>query len=194
MNVTVRAARPTDASALLEIYAPYVEQTAITFEYDVPTEEEFARRISDTLSRYPYLVAQSEEGILGYAYASTFYGRKAYDWCAEVTVYISREHRGQGLGKLLYRKLEALLQAQGILNLYACIAVPPAHVKDEYLTSDSHDFHLHLDYHLAGTFYQCGYKFNRWYDMVWMEKHLDSHLTHQPPVIPFQDIRSRFLL
>lgn len=90
--VTIRVASPDDAPALLGIYAPYVEETAITFEYEVPTEAEFRRRIEATGARYPYLVAEQDGTILGYAYLSAFVGRAAYDWAAETSIYLSLIH------------------------------------------------------------------------------------------------------
>lgn len=97
MSYVLRVARPEDAAALLEIYAPYVTDTAITFEYDIPSTEEFAGRIVQTLTRYPYLVAEDSQGqALGYAYAGVFHARPAYDWAVETSIYVRREGRRQG--------------------------------------------------------------------------------------------------
>lgn len=178
--LTIRSAAPADAAALLAIYAPYVERTAITFEYDVPSVEEFAARIGNTRKRYPYLVAEADGKILGYAYVGPFHDRPAYDWSVETSIYVDQEHKKSGIGKTLYAALENALKEQGILNLYACIASPET--EDEYLTRDSIRFHEHLGYRMVGEFRQCGYKFNRWYNMVWMEKFIGSHLDIQPPV------------
>ena len=111
--MNIRLARPSDASTLLAIYAPYVENTAITFEYEVPTIEDFANRIEKTLEKYPYLVAEEDGLILGYAYASTYYARAAYDWAVELSVYVSQDARGKGVGSKLYDKLEDLLEQMG---------------------------------------------------------------------------------
>lgn len=179
----IRIASTQDAPALLSIYAPYVLNTAITFEYEIPTVPDFENRIRRTLERYPYLVATQEGQILGYAYAGPFHERAAYDWAVETSIYVDERYKGQGIGKKLYAALEQALSAQNILNLNACIAYPAQ--EDEHLTKDSVLFHLHLGYRLVGEFYQCGYKFNRWYNMVWMEKHIGVHTDCQPPVIPF---------
>ncbi|MEA4992622.1 MAG: N-acetyltransferase family protein [Oscillibacter sp.] len=179
----IRVATPEDAEALLRIYAPYVEKTAITFEYDVPTAREFAGRIEKTLKRYPYLVAEEDGQILGYAYAGPFHGRAAYDWAVETTVYIAQNAKRRGLGKRLYDALERALAAQNVLNLNASIAYPAG--EDPYLTRDSVEFHQRLGYRVVGRFSQCGYKFDRWYDMVWMEKHIGVHTAAQPAVKPF---------
>lgn len=188
-SITIRPVSPADSQALLDIYRPYVEHTAITFEYEVPTAEEFACRIRRTLKRYPYLAAEKDGQLLGYAYAGPFHERAAYDWCAEVSIYIRTDARGTGIGKKLYEALECALSAQNILNLYACIAWPDK--EDEYLTRNSADFHRHLGYEPAGMFKNCGYKFGRWYSMIWMEKQLGTHSGHAEPIIPFQELLHR---
>jgi len=186
-TIMLRAAVPEDADALLHIYAPYVEKTAITFEYEVPGREEFSGRIQRTLEKYPYIVACVQDEIVGYAYASAFHTRQAYQWCAETSIYVSQTWKGRGIGKVLYQAMEELLVAQGVLNLNACIAFPAE--EDEYLTRDSAAFHEHMGYRLVGTFRQCGYKFGRWYDMIWMEKHIGPHQTHQEPIKTFDEVK-----
>jgi len=185
-NVIIRNATLADANRLLEIYAYYVRETAITFEYEVPSVEEFARRIARTLKRYPYLVAEVDGQVKGYAYAGPFKERAAYDWSCELTIYLAREARGSGLGRLLYASLEDALGRMSMLNLYACIAYPQ--VEDEFLTRNSVKFHEHLGFTLAGRFRSCGYKFGRWYDMVWMEKVIGEHLDSQAPVVPYPEV------
>ena len=120
----IRLAKPSDARSLLDIYAPYVEKTAITFEYEVPTVEDFANRVEKTLEKYPYLVAEEDGVVLGYAYASTYYGREAYNWAVELSVYVADENRGRGIGRQLYDKLEKILEQQGFVHFLACIALP----------------------------------------------------------------------
>lgn len=182
-RIDIRVATPEDVKELLAIYAPYVEETAITFEYTVPTAEEFAGRMKKTLTRYPYLVAEKDGELLGYAYAGPFKAKAAYDWSVETTIYVKKDCKRSGIGRLLYAELEKCLKKQGILNLYACIAYPEC--EDEHLTKDSVRFHEKLGYRMIGTFYQCGYKFNRWYHMVWMEKMIGEHEENQPPVADF---------
>ena len=141
-----RLATLDDAPALLSIYAPYVEKTAISFEYDVPSLDEFRRRIADISRKYPYLVAEDENGqLLGYAYTHTFIARKAYDHCAESTIYLALDARKHGLGKRFYRAIEELSLAQNIYNLYACIGEPQG-ADDEYLTDNSIRFHEHMGF------------------------------------------------
>lgn len=118
-EIKIRAATPDDAPALLKIYAPYVKNTSITYEYDVPSEEEFRRRIESTLRRYPYLVLEREGDILGYAYAGPLHSRPAYDWAVETSIYLDQNARGGGLGRKLHDALEAVLREQGFLNMNA---------------------------------------------------------------------------
>jgi phosphinothricin acetyltransferase len=164
----IRSAQAGDAGHLLEIYGHYVRNTAISFEYVVPSADEFSARIENTLRRYPYLVLEKDGEIQGYTYAGVFKGRAAYDYSCEVSIYLSHDVRGQGYGRLLYEALQEKLKVQGIRNLYACIASPV--IEDEYLTRNSEQFHQHMGYQRVGEFHKCAYKFNRWYNMIWMEK------------------------
>lgn len=183
----IRIATENDAEPLLRLYAHYVEHTAITFEYDIPSPEEFRTRMQNTLRKYPYLVAERDGRIVGYAYAGVFKERRAYDRAVETTVYVAHDARGTGIGRELYTALEQALVLQNILNLYACIAYPA--VEDEYLTRDSARFHEHFGYRLVGECYKCGYKFGRWYNMVWMEKCIAAHPDDPLPVLPFDAVR-----
>lgn len=178
--VVIRDAAISDAERILEIYDYYVKNTAITFEYDTPPVEEFKERMERTMSRYPYLVIVKDNMIQGYAYAGPFVGRAAYDWSCEVTVYLDHNARKNGMGRKIYEALEMKLKEMGILNLYACIGYPEA--DDEYLTTNSADFHAHMGFVKAGEFHKCGYKFGRWYDMIWMEKIIGKHNDWQAAV------------
>ena len=184
----MRVATPDDAAAILEIYAPYVRNTAITFEYDVPSVFEFRKRIENTLEKYPYIVAVKEDEIIGYAYIGAFVGRAAYNWSAETTVYLRGDKKKLGLGRMLYQAIERISAAQNILNLNACIGVPES--EDEYLTRNSVDFHTHMGYSLVGEFHKCGFKFGRWYDMVWMEKIIGKHDGNPALMIPFSKLNT----
>lgn len=181
-NIVIRDAKVEDASRLLEIYTPYVEKTAITFEYDVPSLEDFENRIRTISSKYPYILVKKDGEILGYAYAGVYKGRAAYDWAVETTVYVEWDHQKEGLGRLLYDALEERLKKAHFLNMYACIAIPRTE-KDPYCDNNSMDFHEHMGFVLNGTFHNCGYKFDTWYDMVWMEKMIGDHTVPPLPVI-----------
>lgn len=187
-NISIRPAIPQDAPALLTIYAPYITDTAVSFEYDVPSVEEFAERIRSTLEKYPYLVAEVDGCIVGYCYVGIMHGRQAYDWSVETSIYVDQNCKRMGIGRKLHDALEQALSAMGILNLYACIAFPVG--EDPYLTQDSVHFHEHLGYEHTAHFHKCGYKFHHWYDIVWMEKTIGEHLENQPAVKTFANIVS----
>lgn len=190
-DLLIRVVTPNDVLKILEIYAYYVKNTVITFEYEVPSIDEFRARITKTLKKYPYIVVENANKILGYAYTGAFVGRAAYDWSVETTVYVDHNAHKQGLGRMLYTGLENISRLQNIINLNACIGYP---VKDdEYLTTNSADFHAHLGYRMVGEFHKCGYKFGRWYDMVWMEKMLSEHPSVPHAVIPFPKLSQESL-
>lgn len=173
-----------DAEELMSIYAPYVKNTAISFEYEIPTVEEFMNRISQISSKYPYIKVVEDGKIMGYAYANTFKGRKAYDWSVETTVYVKQQVKRRGIGRLLYEQLEKSLTGMGILNMNACIASPVS--EDDYLTDDSYYFHKSMGFELIGRFHKSGYKFNSWYDIIWMEKMIGEH-SERPKEVLFGD-------
>ena len=174
MEFKLRPAGIQDAARLVEIYAPYVLSTAITFEYDVPSVKEFENRIASITEKYPYIVCESAGKIIAYAYASAFKSRAAYDWSVEMSVYVDQDYRGKGVGRLLYEKLEELLAAQNIRNLYACITVTPSR--------DSINFHERLGFVQVADFKDCGFKMGKWHEMVWMEKMTGSHDSEPEPV------------
>ena len=161
--IEIRNVQVEDAANLVAIYAPYVEKTAITFETQVPTVEDFENRIKKTMKKFPYLVAIEEGQIVGYAYASTYYARAAYDWTVELSVYVQKEARGKGVGTLLYTALEEELTARGFKNFLACIALPnPASIA----------LHEKRGYEQVAHFKKVGYKFGTWHDIVWLQKSL----------------------
>ena len=178
--VVIRNATTQDVYRLLEIYDYYVRNTAISFEYETPSPDEFAARMERIMSRYPYLVIERDGRIEGYAYAGIFKDRPAYDRSCEMTIYIDHALRKHGMGRMLYEAMEEKLKERGILNLYACIGYPEE--EDEYLTKNSAGFHAHLGYVRVGTFHRCGYKFGHWYNMIWMEKLIGDHGRLQVPL------------
>ena len=191
-NIKIRKAELKDTESILKVYAYYVEKTAITFEYTVPTIDEFRSRIEKTLKKYPYIVAEQDGEIVGYAYTGPFVGREAYDWSVETTIYIKNNFKGNGLGKRLYQTLENISKAQNVINLYACIGYPEK--EDEYLTKNSAQFHEHFGFKLIGQFDKCGYKFGRWYHMIWMGKVINEFKDNPDPIIPFPKLSSQTLI
>lgn len=167
-DIEIRTATPFEAEELLGIYSYYIINTAVTYEIDVPSAEDFRRRIEKTLKKYPYIVAERDGRIMGYAYAGVFKDRAAYERSAETSIYVDVNEKRHGTGTALYRELEKRLADMGVRNAYACIASTDK--DDEYLNHDSIRFHEKQGYTLAGKFHKCAEKFGREYDMVWMEK------------------------
>ena len=161
----IRMATEADIPAILDIYGPYVLNTAISFEYTVPTLEEFTQRFRSISDRFPWLVWEEEGKILGYAYGSLPFGRAAYRWVAASSIYLAPDARGKGIGTKLYGALEKILKAQGYRKTYAII------------TSDnpgSLRFHEKSGFRFVAGLPECGIKFGKLYDVVWMEKVLNS--------------------
>ena len=177
-SITLRFATPSDAEALVAIYAPYILNTAITYEYEIPSTEEFARRIETYSAKYPYLVAELDGIPVGYAYACPLGSRPAFDWSVETAIYIREDCKGMGIGQLLYEKLEAILKIMGIRTMTAAVA--SVDHEDPYLTNASIAFHLRMGFTPVGTFRNAGCKFGRWYDLTWLEKAIGTYDT-QPP-------------
>jgi len=157
----IRIARVEDIPAILAIYAPYVLNTTATFEYTVPTVEEFSARFAAITAQFPWLVWEENGVVMGYAYASAPFSRAAYQWCAEPSIYLSPKNQGKGVGRQLYTVLEELLRRQGYQVLYALIT-------QENLASIA--FHKKLGYTQTALLPRCGWKFDKWLGVVWMEK------------------------
>lgn len=170
-DYTIRRAAERDAAALLDIYAPYIRDTVITFEYDVPTAEKFAARIEETAALHPYLVCERDGQIIGYAYAHRIRERAAYDWAAELSIYLAPEAQGQGVGTALYRCLIDLLEQQRLRILYGCVTLP---------NEKSQKLHEKLGFSLVGVWHGSGWKFDGWHDVGWFEKRLGGDGPAQP--------------
>ena len=171
--MSVRQATVQDVPRILEIYAPYVKNTAISFEYTVPTLEEFTQRFLGISAQFPWLVWEENGTVLGYAYGSAPFERAAFQWSAEASIYLCPEACGKGIGKKLYAALEKLLQDQGYRKVYAIITTANA---------PSVAFHEAVGYRHTATMPDCGYKLGNWYGIVWMEKDLNTWDTppHEP--------------
>lgn len=172
-NIKIRLAKKEDALALLNIYKYYIEHTNITFEYDVPSIEEFEERIITILEKYPYIVAENKGKILGYAYANTFKARAAYDWTVEWSIYLDYHNISRGLGQKLYDSLVVILKQQGIVKIEACITYP---------NENSIKFHTKNGFSKVAHFNKVGYKFDKWHDVVWYEKNILDNIKHPTKV------------
>jgi phosphinothricin acetyltransferase len=163
-RVRLRAARREDAAAIADLYGHYVRETLATFELQPPNAAEMAGRVAAVAGRYPWIVAEAEDGgLVGYAYACAFRARPAYRFAVETTVYLAPEAAGQGLGAALYRPLLATLEAQGYTQAIAAITLPnPASVR----------LHERLGFALAGTYARVGYKLGRWLDVALWQRAL----------------------
>ena len=180
----IRYASVRDAEEILAIYAPYVENTAVTFEYEAPDLESFRGRIAGITERYPYLAAVEDGRIIGYAYASPFHTRAAYQHSAEASIYLDMGRRRRGVGRLLYRELEKALLRQNVFVLYAGITSTDRK-DDAFLSDASLRFHEKTGFTPVGTCQLCGYKFGRWYSVTWMGKELAPRPEKPDPFIPF---------
>ena len=160
----IRIATEADIRQMLDIYAPYIENTTITFEYSVPTEAEFLERFRKITSRFPWLVWEEDGKILGYAYGSAPFERDAYRWCAEDSVYLLPKAQGKGIGSKLCLALEKVLFYQGYRRIYALITAD---------NKKSVIFHEKLGYTLRSELPDAGFKFGRWNGVVWMDKAVD---------------------
>ena len=163
--MAIRFATHRDLNRILEIYAPYVRETAVSFEYVVPGIGEFTARFDAVTARFPWLVWEEKGQIFGYAYASAPFNRAAYQWCAESSVYLVPQAQGRGIGRKLYTALEESLRAQGYYKVYAIITSE---------NQPSLAFHRAVGYTEVARLPRSGFKFGRWHGVVWMEKLLNS--------------------
>jgi L-amino acid N-acyltransferase YncA len=169
--MVIRPVQIPDAEAVLNIYSPYIESTATTFETTVPTVEDFAARIRINTEKYPWLVAEDEGKVIGYAYASKHREREAYQWCVECSVYVSEDYHRKGIAKELYSKLFDILEQCGYVNIYAGITLP---------NPKSHSFHSKMGFEAIGIYKNIGYKLGRWHDVAWLVKTINPHRNDPP--------------
>ena len=174
----IRFAQEKDSIQLLDIYGQYID-TTVTFEYRLPTVEEFAGRIREIGGEYPYLVCEDEGRAVGYAYAHKPFERAAYQWDAELSIYLDRIYTSAGLGSRLYGILMEILKLQGVRTAYGCVTMP--NPKSERL-------HRRMGFEKIGAFHNTGYKNGKWLDVVWYEKQIAPYGMDPKPVIPIGEI------
>lgn len=177
---TIREIKLSDCEAVLEVYRPYVENTAYTFEYAVPTHEQFLDKIKTITAQYPWLVCEYNGKIIGYAYGSTHRARTAYQWSPESTVYIAEEFHGLGLARILYEALFDILRLQGFKNVYAGVLMT---------NENSVKMHLALGFYEIGIFRKVGYKLGKWHDNLWLQLHLSAHIEEPPAPVAIDEVR-----
>lgn len=180
--MVIRLATPADAAAVAAIYAPYVAGTAACFEVAAPDATEMARRIHEVGAAYPWLVAEQDGEVLGYAYGTRHRPRRAYQWCTEVSVYVRRTGHRAGIGRRLYQPLLELLRLQGFINAYAVITLP---------NPGSVAFHEVLGFRPFTVFPAIGYKLGRWHDVGWYVKVLAPHPLVPADPLPTADLLDR---
>lgn len=184
MNHIMRLAVISDSEKILKIYAPYITDTIISFETEVPTITEFSDRIETISKQYPFLVYEIGEKIVGYAYASKHRERAAYLYNADVSIYVLPEYHGSGLAHKLYDCLFTLLTELGYKNVYAACTEP--NVK-------SINFHKKFDFKLIGTHHKTGYKFEKWHDVTWFEKVINEHDEKPKKLLAISEIPCEYL-
>jgi len=174
-NYNIRLITPADAEAALAVYAPYVLHTAYTFEYEIPSVDDFRTKIEKITAQYPWLVCECDGEIVGYAYGSTHRERAAYQWSPESTVYISDKHHRKGIARILYNTLFALLQQQGYINVFASVLVTNV---------NSVEFHRAYGFEEIGLFKNIGYKLGEWHTNLWFQYTLQEHVIDPSVPIP----------
>ena len=175
----IRIATKKDISAILEIYAPYIINTTYTFEYTVPTLEEFTARFETITAQFPWLVWEENGKVVGYAYGSAPFERSAYSWCGEVSIYLAPEAHKRGIGKALYAVLEEIMWQQGYRVIYSLITSE---------NEGSVRFHEKVGYVHSFECKNCGLKFGRWLGVIWMEKRKISVEIPSAPPAPWKTI------
>lgn len=181
---TIRLAKPADAEGILVIYAPYIENTSFTFETEVPSLDVFAERIETYLQNWPWLVCETDGKIAGYAYASRYRERAAYQWSVECSVYVHDDYQRSGIAKALYTILFEILKRQGYRNVYAVINLP---------NDKSVAFHERCGFTWFATYEQVGYKLGKWKNVGWWRLILNEFDDEPEAPIVFKQLEKGFL-
>lgn len=183
-TVKIRLAEPGDAREMLGIYAPFIENTSVTFETIVPSADDFGERINRYMEKAPWLVLVADNELAGYAYASLYRERTAYQWSMECSVYIKEGWQQKGVANVLYDTLFSILQRQGFRNVYAVINLP---------NERSVAFHERMGFVWFATYEQVGYKLGQWKNVGWWRKILNPFSEAPDPPVMFRDLDKSFL-
>jgi phosphinothricin acetyltransferase len=182
---TIRLVQEADTTEILKIYEPYVKETAVTFECETPSLSEFRNRIKETSLDYPYIVCVSDEKVIGYAYAHRHMEREAYQWNAELSVYIDKNYFRLGVGKTLYSALIEILRMQNVRNVYGGVASP---------NEKSEKLHESLGFKKLGIYHSTGYKCGAWYDVAWFEKNIGDYDLEPKSFMSIQEIDKKTIM
>ena len=180
----IRLAKVSDSNEILQIYTPYVKDTAISFEIEVPSIDEISNRIETIIKKYPFLVYENNNKILGYAYASRYREREGYKYDIELSIYFLPEYHGSGKAYYLYECLFILLNKLGYRNAYAVCTEP---------NEKSIKFHKKFDFDLIGTHHKTGYKFGKWHDVTWLEKTIRKHDENPKEILLISELSAEYL-
>ncbi|NLK75307.1 MAG: N-acetyltransferase [Clostridiales bacterium] len=175
----IRLVKENDYISLLEIYGPFVRDTSVSFEYVVPTIDEFKKRINNISKIFPWLVCEVNGKVVGYAYASKHRERAAYQWSVDVSIYVAPEYHRNYIAKALYTALIKILRAQGYFNAYAIVALP---------NEKSEGFHKALGFVPIGVYHNVGYKFDKWHDVKCFELKISEHFLQPKSPKPITEI------
>jgi L-amino acid N-acyltransferase YncA len=181
----IRLATESDAASILDIYSPYIEKTSFTFETEVPSPDEFKKRISSYLQNWPWLVCEIDGKVAGYAYGSRYRERTGYQWCAECSVYVHDDYQKRGVAKSLYTALIEILKLQGFRNLYAVINTP---------NDRSVIFHESMGFKFFAMYENVGYKLGRWKNVGWWELQLNDYTLEPEPPKKFSELDGKIIL
>ncbi len=180
----IRLANEKDADGILAIYAPYIENTSYTFETEVLSTEAFAQRINTYLINWPWLVYEINGTIAGYAYATRYRERTAYQWCTESSVYIHNDYQRSGIARALYTALFEILKRQGFRNVYAVINLP---------NDKSVRFHEGCGFTWFATYEKVGYKLGKWKDVGWWKLSINDYTDEPAAPVKFSELNKEFL-
>lgn len=184
MKHMIRLAAISDSEDILSIYAPFIRDTAITFETEIPSIDEVSCRIKSISKQYPYIVYQIKDEVVGYAYASKHRERSAYRYDVDVSIYVLPEYHGSGIAHKIYDCLFEILKELGYYNAYAAYTVP---------NEKSIRFHEKFGFTLIGTHHKTGYKFGKWHDVSWLEKIINEHIDKPNLIKSISDLPDEYL-
>lgn len=183
-KAVLRFVQETDAARILEIYTPYIRDTAVTFECEAPSLPAFTQRIREISAQYPYIVCEIDGYVVGYAYAHRQKERAAYGWNAELSVYLKQDSLRMGIGKAFYTALINILRLQNVQNVYGGVTVP---------NENSEKLHEAMGFAKLGVYHKTGYKRGAWHDVAWFERRIGDGTGEPAPFLPLHALDKQVL-